>query len=230
MTKHNLLLSTLLFSACATTGGTGSKSSSAPFQGLDVVQKRRAEITDAAKAANDCVKMKKEEAASFKGGMFNVTADAAGKLTVEPMRWEGPADAKACIVQKGNTTTITPLAGPSISSQWEWNAPGEKPPAPQVPKDLETRVQSLQAEAGAQVEACEQQNLPPDFPADIDVAFLVDPSGKVWGPTVIKSTAKDGGFDGCVQGVISKIKFPQEEVQAPYPVTLHFHVGRLEKL
>jgi hypothetical protein len=50
-----------------------------------------------------------------------------------------------------------------------------------------------------------QQNLPPEMPADISVAFLVDATGKTHGPTVLSSTAKDGGFDTCVQDVIRKI-------------------------
>lgn len=91
-------------------------------------------------------------------------------------------------------------------------------------------MQSLQLAAGSEVDACAQQNLPPDFPADIEVAILVDPAGKVYGPTIIKSTSKDGGFDGCVQKVVGKMKFPAEEVPTAYPVTFRFHEGRLEKL
>lgn len=227
--KNLLLFPMMLLAACATTG-SGGKGSTAPFQGPDVVAKRRNEIADAAKSAGDCVKMKKEEAASFHGGMFVVTADSQGKLTAEPIKWDGPDTAKQCIVAAASKTTVTPLAGPPVSAVWQWNAPGEQPAAPQPPKDLEEKVQSLQGTAQTEVDACAQQNLPPDFPADIEVAFLVDAGGKVYGPTVIKSTAKDGGFDTCVQNVVGKIKFPQENVQQPYPVTLRFHEGRLEKL
>ena len=228
--KTLLLVPTMLLAACATTGG-GSKGSSAPFQGADVVTKRRAEISEAAKVPTDeCLKMKKDEAASFKGGAFVVTADAAGKLTIEPLRWTGPETAKACILASSAKVTVTPLPGPSVSSTWEWNAPGEKAPPVVMPKDLETRVQSLQTQSQVQVEACEQQNLPPEMPADIAVAFIVDPTGKTHGPTVINSTAKDGGFDSCVQKVISGMQFPAEDVQVPYPVTLRFHVGRIDKI
>jgi hypothetical protein len=226
--KKLLLVPVLLIAACATTGG-GSKGSNAPFQGADAVTKRRTEVTDAARAASDCVKVKKGDT-SFKGGVFMATADASGKLTVEAMKWEGPDEAKQCILAAGNKATVTPLPGPSVSSTWEWMAEGQKQAAPVVPSDMETKVQSLQAEAGASVEACAQQNLPPDFPADIEVAFFVDAAGQVHGPTVVKSTSKDGGFDGCVQGVIAKTKFPQEKVDTAYPMTMHFHVGRLEKL
>jgi hypothetical protein len=229
--KNLLLVPTMLLAACATTGGSGSKGSSAPFQGVDAVTKRRAEIADAAKMPTDeCLKMKKDEVASFKGGTFVVTADAGGKLTVEPLRWTGPEAAKSCIVASAAKVTVTPLPGPPVSSTWEWAATGEKATTPVVPKDLETRVQSIQANTQVQVEACEQQNLPPEMPADISVAFLVDPAGKTHGPTVISSTAKDGGFDACVQNVIRGIQFPQASVPEAYPVTLRFHVGRADKL
>jgi len=230
--KNLLLIPTMLLAACATTGtGGGSKGSSAPFQGQDAVTKRRGEISDAAKAANDdCLKTIKASD-GFHGAMFSVTADAAGKLAIETLRWTGPDTAKACILGEASKVTVTPLPGPSVSSTWEWNPPApEKAPPVVMPPDLETKVQSLQTQSQAAVESCEQQNLPPEMPADISVAFLVDAQGKTHGPTVLSSTAKDGGFDGCVQKVISGMQFPASDVQVPYPVTLRFHVGRLEKL
>jgi len=228
--KNLLLIPTMLLAACATTGGGGSKGSTAPFQGQDAVTKRRSEISDAAKTANDdCLKSMKVTD-GFHGAMFSVTADAAGKLSIETLRWTGPEAAKQCIVGESSKVTVTPLPGPSVSSTWEWNPPGEKAPAVVMPPDLETKVQSLQTQSQVQVESCEQQNLPPEMPADISVAFLVDAQGKTHGPTVLSSTAKDGGFDGCVQKVISGMQFPASDVQVPYPVTLRFHVGRLEKL
>jgi hypothetical protein len=229
--KNLLLIPTMLLAACATTGGGSSKGSSAPFQGADAVTKRRGEIADAAKAANDdCLKTMKATD-GFHGAMFVVTADAAGKLSIEPVRWTGPDAAKQCILGESSKVTVTPLPGPSVSSTWEWNPPApEKAPQVVMPPDLETKVQSLQTQSQVQVEACEQQNLPPEMPADISIAFLVDAQGKTHGPTVLSSTAKDGGFDSCVQGVITKMQFPASDVQVPYPVTLRFHVGRLEKL
>jgi hypothetical protein len=227
--KTLLLVPTLMLAACATTG-SGGKGSSAPFQGADVVAKRRTEITDAAKTPNEeCMKLKKDDA--FHGAIFSVTADAAGKLTIEALRWTGPDAAKQCVLGEASKLTLTPLAGPSVSSTWEWSPPaGEKAPEVKMPPDLETKVQSLQTQSQAQVEACEQQNLPPEMPADISVAFLVDPTGKTHGPTVLRSTAKDGGFDTCVQDAIRKMQFPAADLQMPYPVTLHFHVGRLDKI
>jgi hypothetical protein len=228
--RNLLLIPTLLLAACATVGG-GSKGSSAPFQGQDAVTKRRTEISDAAKAANDdCLKTIKPTD-GFHGAMFNVTADAAGKLAIETLRWTGPEAAKQCILGEASKVTVSPMPGPSVSSTWEWNPPPPEP-APKVvmPPDLETKVQSLQTQSQAQVESCEQQNLPPEMPADISVAFLVDAQGKTHGPTVMNSTAKDGGFDSCVQKVISGMQFPTSDVTMPYPVTLRFHVGRVDKI
>lgn len=228
--KNLLILPTIFLAACATTGG-GSKGANAPFQGQDAVTKRRAEISAAAKTAtDDCMKMKADEAALFKGATFVVTADSAGKLTVDPVRWDGPDSVKACIVGESNKVTVTPLPGPSVSSVWTWDPPGAKSPEPTMPGDMETKVQSLQQQAQNQVESCEQQNLPPEMPADISINFFVDAQGKTHGPTVVKSTAKDGGFDSCVQKVISGMQFPPADVKVPYPMTLNFHVGRLEKL
>jgi hypothetical protein len=231
--KILLLVPTMLLAGCATTGGSSSKGSNAPFQGADAVTKRRSEISDAAKTANDeCINklMTKEDAAAFKGASFVVTADSAGKLSVDTLRWSGPETVKACVVNSATKVTVSPMPGPSVSSTWEWNAPGEQGKPPVMPPDLETRVQPLQTQAQAAVEACEQQNLPPEMPADISVAFLVDPAGKTHGPTVINSTAKDGGFDTCVQNLIRGIQFPQASVPEAYPVTFRFHVGRTEKL
>jgi len=228
--KNLLLIPTMFSAACATTGG-GSKGASAPFQGQDAVTKRRAEIADAAKAANDdCLKAIKPTD-GFHGAMFSVTADAAGKLAIETLRWTGPDSAKQCILGEASKVTVTPMPGPSVSSTWEWNPPPpETAPKVVMPSDLETKVQSLQTQSQVQVESCEQQNLPPEMPADISVAFLVDAQGKTHGPTVINSTAKDGGFDSCVQKVISGMQFPASDVPVPYPVTLRFHVGRLDKI
>lgn len=228
--KNLLLIPTICLAACATTGG-GSKGSTAPFQGPDAVSKRRAEIADAAKTAtDDCMKMKSDEAAQFKGATFIVTADAAGKLTIDPVRWGGPEPVKQCILGEANKVTVTALPGPSVSSVWSWDPPGANAPEPVMPGDMETKVQSLQTQSQTQVESCEQQNLPPEMPADITVNFFVDAQGKTHGPTVLRSTAKDGGFDSCVQKVISGMQFPPSDVKVPYPVTLTFHVGRLDKI
>src|SRR4051794_25049054 len=102
--KTLLLIPTMLLAACATTGG-GGKGSTSPFQGPDAVTKRRTEIADAArKATDDCMKMKKEEASAFHGATFIVTADAAGKLSIDPVRWNGPEPVKQCLL--GEATKV----------------------------------------------------------------------------------------------------------------------------
>jgi hypothetical protein len=228
--KTLLLIPTMFLAACATTGtGGGSKGSTAPFQGLDAVNKRRTEITDASQKVMDCLKSKAGDP-PMKGGIFAVSADASGKLTATPIKWDGPAEKKQCVIDKAAATALTPLPGPTVGALWEFLPPGEKPADAAVPKDLEEKLASLQMAAGAEVEACAQQNLPPDFPADTEVAFFVDQTGQVYVPTVVKSTAKDGGYDSCVQGVVGKQKFPTMNVPKPVGLTFRFHTGRLEKL
>ena len=118
--KNLLLIPTMLLAACATTGGGGSsKGSSAPFQGQDAVTKRRSEISDAAKAANDdCLKSIKPTD-GFHGAMFSVTADAAGKLAIETLRWTGPETVKSASWTPASKVTVTPLPGPAVGSTWE---------------------------------------------------------------------------------------------------------------
>lgn len=226
--KKHLLIPTMFLAACATTG-TGSKGSSAPFQGQAAVEKRRTEILDASKGAMDCMKVKQGEEPG-KGGVFAVSADAAGKLTATPIKWDGPDKMKQCVVDKAAATPISPLPGPSVGALWEFLPPGSKPPHQDVPKDLEEKMQSLQATAQSEVEACAQQNLPPDFSADTEVSFFTYKDGTVYAPTVVKSTSKDGGYDSCVQNVVAKTKLPAVNVDDPIQLTFRFHVGRLEKL
>jgi len=57
-------------------------------------------------------------------------ADAAGKLKVDPIKWEGPDGVKQCIVDTGNKTTVSALPGPNVGTLWEFVAPGEKPAPP----------------------------------------------------------------------------------------------------
>ena len=223
------LLFPLVVPACATTGSAGgSKGSVAPFQGFDVVEKRRQELLDANKLVNDCLKMKAGEAPP-KGGFFAVTANASGKLTGETVAWDGPADKEKCIVDKINASTITPLPGPSVGTLWQFTPPTATTAKPTMPEGLDSKMQKVQNDLQVEVEACAQQNLPPEMPADIEVGFFVGPKGNVFVPNVLKSTSKDGGYDSCVQDVIRKTKIPATP-EMPLPLTLKFHVGRLEKL
>jgi hypothetical protein len=229
---RQLMLASLFFVGCATTsgaGGGGGGKNSGPFQGKEAVEKRRKEIFDASKVANDCMKGKPGDTAA-KGGIFAVVATSDGKMTGKIVQWDGPQPMAQCIVDAAAKTAITPLAGPPVGALWEFWAPGVQPKQPEQPEDLESKMQALQNEAGSDVDACYQANLPTDFPVDIAVAFYVTHDGVVYAPTVIDSNSKDGGYDSCVLGVVAKLKFPTIKVEQPLPVTLKWHRGKLEKL
>jgi hypothetical protein len=232
MTRQ-LLIASLFLVGCATTsgagGGGGGSKNSGPFQGKEAVEKRRKEIFDASKAALDCMKVKQGEATA-KGGIFAVTAAADGKLSAQKVQWDGPQPMAQCIVDAANKTAITPLAGPPVGALWEFWAPGIQPKAPEQPSDMETKMQALQNGAANDVDFCYQNNLPPDFPVDIAVAFFVTGDGNVYAPTVVDSNSKDGGYDSCVLGIVSKLHFPTLAVEYPLPVTLKWHRGKIEKL
>ncbi len=221
--KLQHLAPTLLLAACATTGG--GKGSTAPFQGPDAVTKRRNEIGDAAKTAMECMKVKPGEPAG-KGGIFAVTADATGKLTVQPIKWDGPEPMKQCIVDAAAKSSITPLAGPSVGTLWEFLPPGETPQPPKVPEELKVKMQPLQETMQQQVIDCGARYLGVDFGATIDVAYYLYNNGQAYAPTVISSDAKDGGFDSCVQDVIKNTKFPTLSVEKPFGTTAHFKIGQ----
>ena len=221
--KNLLLLPTMLIAACATTSG-GGKGSSAPFQGMPVVQKRQSEIQDAAKTAMDCMKVKPGESPG-KGGTFAAVADAAGKLTVTPIVWNGPEAMKQCIVDAAAKTTVTPLPGPSIGTLWDFVPPGETPEPPRPPEDLGVKMQPLSETMQGEVVECGRRILGVDFGATIDVAYYLYNDGKAYAPTVIKSDAKDGSFDACVQDVISNTKFPTLSAKKPFGATAHFKIG-----
>jgi hypothetical protein len=221
--RNLLLIPTLMFAACATTGSS-SKGSSAPFQGTAALTKRKAEIDEAAKAAMDCMKVKAGEQPG-KGGVFAVMADAGGKLKVDPIKWDGPEPMKQCIVDAGSKTTVTPLPGPSVGSLWDFVPPGEKSEPPKAPEDLAVKMQPLRETMQAEVVECGTRNLGLDFGATIDVAYFLFSDGKAYAPTVISSDAKDGAFDSCVQEVVSHTKFPALAVNKPFGATAHFKIG-----
>lgn len=220
--KIRHLLTLLVLPACATTGG--GKGSSAPFQGDAAVSKRRLEISDAAKLAMECMKVKPGEDAG-KGGVFAVVADANGKLKVDAIKWDGPAPMKQCIVEAATKSAITPLPGPSVGTLWEFMAPGAKSEPQPPPEELKVAMQPLAAVMQNEVAACGTQYLGVDFGAQIDVAYFLYKDGKAYAPTVIKSDAKDGSFESCVQDVISHTKFPTLTVEKPFGTTMHFKIG-----
>ena len=221
--RNLLLVPTLMLAACATTGSSG-KSSSAPFQGVDALKKRHAEIDDAAKTAMECLKVKPGEQPG-KGGIFAVVADAAGKLTVTPIKWDGSDAMKQCVVDAGGKATVTPLPGPSVGGLWDFVPPGEKSDPPKVPDDYAVKMQPLRETMQAEVVECGTRNLGLDFGATIDVAYYLYTDGKAYAATVISSDAKDGAFDSCVQEVINHTKYPAATVTKPFPITSHFKIG-----
>jgi hypothetical protein len=213
----------LFLVACATTGG-GGKGSGAPFQGETVVQKRQTEIQDAAKTAMDCMKVKAGDAPG-KGGVFAVVADAAGKIKVEAIRWDGPEPMKQCIVDSGTKVTVTPLPGPSVGTVWEFLPPGQTASPPKAPDEFGVMMQPLQETIQSEIKNCGDRFLGVDFSAKGDVSFYVYNKGQAFAPTIIHSNAKDGSFEGCVQDVILKTKFPVVAVEKPFASQFHFKVG-----
>lgn len=223
--KNLLLLSTVLLAACATTSGGGKSGSSAPFQGMPAVTKRQSEIQDAAKASMECMRTKPGEQPG-KGGVFAVMADAAGKLSVQVIKWDGPDAMKQCIVDAGNKTTVTPLPGPSVGTLWEFLPPGTSPSGPPAtPEAFKVGMQPLAATMQDQVVECGRSKLGVDFGATIDVAYFVYNNGKAYVPTVISSDAKDGSFDSCVQDVVANTKYPVVQADRPFGATAHFKIG-----
>jgi hypothetical protein len=216
----------LLLSACATMSGTTGKGSSAPFQGKEAVDKRRKEILEASKIANDC--MSKSD--GVKGGFFAVIADANGKLSAQQVKWDGPPPVAQCIVDAAAKATVTPLPGPPIGSIWSFWMPGTEPPLQQPPADMEGKLASMQALAQAEIDSCGERFLGVGFWAEVQVTSFVTSDGKAYAPTLMKSTSKDGSFDSCVLDVITKAKFPVLDIINPVPIPLNFHVGKSEKL
>jgi hypothetical protein len=220
--KKLLLLPTVLLSACATMGG--SKGSVAPAPGPDVVEKRRNEVSEAAKAAMDCMKVKAGEQPG-KGGVFAAEADANGKLTITPITWDGPEPMKQCIVDAGNKTTVSALPGPSVGTMWEFVAPGEKSEPSKAPADFGEKMQSLTETMNSAAVDCEQRFLGPDFAATVEVTYYVYNNGKAYAPTIVSSDVKDGGFEACLQQIVRETKFPVVAAAKPFPTTFRFKVG-----
>jgi hypothetical protein len=218
-------LSSMFLFGCATTGSTGAKGTSAPFPGEQQVEKRRNELLDASKLVKDCLKAKAGESLG-NGGVFEVIADASGKLSVKAIKWDGPQTAPQCVVETGQKATVTPFAGTPVGVLWEFwvNPPAKQDP----PKDADMKTQTVQNNMANEVDACYQRNLPPDFPADITVTFYVGADGGVYAPTVIESNSKDGGYDSCVRDAVANAKFPKLEIQNPVPLKLSWHRGKAE--
>lgn len=212
----------LFLSACATTSGAGKSGASAPFPGKEVAEKRRNEVMDAGKVGLECMKGKDVGGA---GGIFAVTADANGKMTAEQVKWDGSPDVAKCVIDSANKTTLTPLPGAPVGVLWTFWAPGKEPAQEKAPDDTGSKIAGMQADAQNQIDQCAKTNLGQDFYAEVQVTVFVDANGKGWVPTLTNSTAKDGGFDGCVLDVLKNEKYPQLGNANPVPLPLNFKVG-----
>jgi hypothetical protein len=224
--KNSIVIASLFLGACATTGSTGSKSSSAPFPGKDALKARRDQIVDASKGAMDCLKVKD----AGKGGVFAVVADANGKLSAQTISYDGPQTIAQCVVDAANKSTVAPFGGPPVGVLWSFWAPGAEPPQEQMPDSAKGALNTLHERMQAEVDLCGQRFLGEGFPADIEVGVFVAADGNVYAPTVTDSTAKDGGFDSCVRDVVAKTKFPAIQVNTLVYQVVPFHYGRSEKL
>jgi hypothetical protein len=109
-------------------------------------------------------------------------------------------------------------------------APGAAPKAEEMPDNAAGALNAQHERMQPEVDLCGQRYLGEGFPADISISVALVADGTVYVPTVVSSTAKDGGFDSCVLEVVAKQKFPAIDVKGPVPATIPFHYGRLEKL
>ena len=224
--RHALFLSpALLGGACATL--LSSSSSSAPFQGAEAVEARIKEIHGKIPVANECLK---DPAAKDVRGIFEVTADAAGKLVGRAMLYQGKPEIERCVVDAINKSTVAPLPGPQVSTFWDFSAAtAPKPTAPDS-DFLKTAQMTFSSRIRPEIDGCAQRNLPPDFPADIAIGYSVFPGGKIAGATVIESNAKDGSFDSCVQNAIGGATFQDLKFDGGFPLRVSFHVGLSNKM
>lgn len=227
MRRSNLrhLAVILVLAGCVTGGGS---SSTRPFQGQAAVEARIKQLNDQSQVSAAC---QRQADKSDRGGYIEVTASAVGKLVVRPLFWRGSPSTLNCIVDAAKKATVPPLPGPPVSTYWEFRLPGEPPlPAPDINKVSTRELKTVREHMLLDVQACALRFLPPEFPADIEVAFYVMPGGKPAVPNVIMSTSNDGGFDTCVLELVGGQTFPDPHYEGPFPLALKFHVGRAAKL
>lgn len=218
------LLSTALLGACATGAGSGEV---APAPSTEAIKARVKELNDkVAKVTQQCTGAGEADRA---GGLFEVSADAGGKLSARGVWWKATPQTEACLLGAINQATISALGGPTVAMVWQVLAPGaSQAEPPPLPPDAMSEFSATQGRLQVEVEACAQRHLPPEFGADVEVAFYLVAGGKVVAPTVISSTAKDGNYETCVRGVVGGGTFPDPHYDGPYPAKLSFHVGRLD--
>jgi hypothetical protein len=199
--------------------GGGTKASGT-FPGKDAVEKRKLEIVDAHKVANACLK-----GDGIKGGFFAITANAAGKLTAQQIKWDGPAPVAQCVLDAADKATITPLAGPPVGALWEFWAPGAEPPTQQLPADMEGKLAPVNQNLQDEVQSCEQRFLGQEFYAEVKFTVFLTADGKAYAPTLTDSNSHDSAFDGCVLDAVAKAKFPTLDIINPIAIPLAFKVG-----
>jgi hypothetical protein len=200
----------------------------APFQGAGVIKARINELNEKAVNVNTCTA---GMSPTDKGGIVEVTADAQGQVRARTIKWEGDPAIEKCLLEGAAKLTLSPLPGPSISTFWQFTSPHAEPlPAPDLTMVSENDMHAVQERLTPEVDACAQRNLPPEFPADVEVSFFLYGAGKVAAVNVTYSTAKDGNFEACVQELVTAASFPKPNYGGLFPVKLRFHVGRLEAL
>jgi hypothetical protein len=214
-----------LAAGCATGAGSGG---TAPSPGGDAVKARITQLENAGNPAIACL----EKAGKTDVGIFEVTADAAGKVAGRAVAWTGAPEVSACILDVANKLTVPAQAGPPVSALWTIR-PKDAPP-PQPPADaagVSAAVHEVEGKLGStDIPGCAQRYLPNDFPANIALHLTIMTGGKAAAVNVMSSTSKDGDFDSCVQKAVAGAAFPDPKSEMGFPIDLAFHVGPVDKL
>ena len=223
---------------CATMSGGGGDI--APCPGEEVVKGRIKELSDKFEPVAKACPATKED--NEKGGLIEVTSDAKGQLSARVLWWNGNPATQACLVDGAKKIVLGPLPGPPVSTFWQIGPP--PPPIPEQSDAFKSGMAALTSEdtggesgtaAGAgdlsaAKRSCAQRHLPPDFGADVRIAFAVLPGGKAATVNVLSSNARDGGYEACLQQAIAGQKFPDPHYDGPYPLDLNLHIGPSGKL
>ncbi len=211
----------ILVAGCATgSGGSGS----APFQGKEAYEARVKALDDLQKTAiTGCG----AEKWTGKGGFFEVTAGADGKIAARQIAWDSNPEVAKCILDAAAKAQLPPLPGPPVSHIWGVAAPNVELPKPaDVPSGDIVAVQGRMSEQG--IASCAQRYLPPEMPVDIEVSLFVF-GAKPYVINVASSNAKDGDFETCVQQYVGGETMPASPPGGFYITRLKFHVGRSNK-
>ena len=207
--KNLLLFPTMLLAACATTGGAAAKARARRSRAPTSWSKRQTEIHDAAKTANglhegQAGRARRSRAASSPSSPTPAASSRSrrssgtaprGEAVHRRRRRQGDGDAAAGSV-----------GGHASGSSCRRARADRRRRCPPTSRSSMQPLAGDDAEPGRSSAA--RSYLGVDFGANIDVAYFVYNDGKAYAPTVVKSDAKDGSFDTCVQDVVPKTKFP----------------------